>query len=302
MQPIFGLDLGGTKIEGVVLSNIENLQIISRLRIPTEANKGYEHILKQVAKLVELLAIDSGHEPTSIGLGTPGVLDPRTQTMKNCNTTAMNGKPMKKDLMDLLKIPVEISNDANCFAIAETHFGIVRDIMPDAKMVFGVIMGTGVGGGIVINGQVWDGRHGIGGEWGHSFLDESGGKCFCGNTGCVETIFSGTALQRFYTQQTGKTAKLSEILQAHKANTDPAATATVQRLLHFFGKGMANIINILDPDVIVIGGGVGNIDLLYTEGIKSIKNFVLNNQLDTPILKPKLGDSAGVFGAALLVK
>jgi predicted NBD/HSP70 family sugar kinase len=301
MQPIFGLDLGGTKIEGVVLSNIENLQIISRLRIPTEANKGYEHILKQVAKLVELLSIDSGYDPKAIGIGTPGVLDPITQTMKNCNTTAMNGKFMKRDLMDLLQIPVEISNDANCFAVAETRLGIVRDVMPNAKLVFGVIMGTGVGGGIVINGEVWDGRHGIGGEWGHSFLDESGGKCFCGNTGCVETLISGTGLQRYYAAQSGKNAKLSEILKAHQNNTDPIATATIQRLIHFFGKGIANIINILDPDVIVIGGGVGNIDLLYTEGIESVRKFVLNNQLDTQILKPKLGDSAGVFGAALLV-
>jgi fructokinase len=301
MQPIFGFDLGGTKIEGVVLSNIENLQIISRLRIPTEAHKGYAHILKQIAKLVELLAIDSGHEPQAIGIGTPGVLDPLTQTMKNCNTTAMNGKPMKKDLMDLLKIPVEISNDANCFAVAEARLGIVRDVLPDAKMVFGAILGTGVGGGIVINGHIWEGRQGIAGEWGHSFLDESGGKCFCGNMGCVETIFSGTALQRFYTAQSGKTAKLIDILKAHQHNTDPAATATIQRLLHFFGRGMANIINTLDPDVIVIGGGVGNIDLLYTEGIESVKKFIVNPRLDTKILKPKLGDSAGVFGAALLV-
>ena len=161
-------------------------------------------------------------------------------------------------------------------------------------------MGTGVVGGIVIDGKIWNGQHGIGGEWGHNHLDDSGGMCYCGRVGCVETMISGPALEKYYTKLTGKTLKLHEI-EANRAS-DPAAAETITRLHHYFGKAISVVTNILDPDVIIIGGGVGNIDSLYTEGVESLRKFIFNNGVDVKIIKPSLGDSAGVFGAAALME
>ena len=300
-QPLWGIDLGGTKIEGAILPSLNDPAPIIRTRIDTEASKGYEQIISQIEKLVANMKEESGLQPRSIGFGTPGVLDPGLQTMKNCNSTALNGKPLKKDLEDALKIPVVLANDANCFALAETHWGIVKEKFPGAKVVFGIIMGSGVGGGIVFEGKVWNGCHGIAGEWGHNYLDDSGGACYCGKTGCVETIISGPSLQRFYAGITGNNISLKEIMNRYHQQNDEAAKQTIQRLCRFFGKAVSVVTNLLDPDVIVIGGGVGNIDAIYTDGIKSLKEFIFNNSVDVPILKPSLGDSAGVFGAAALV-
>jgi predicted NBD/HSP70 family sugar kinase len=220
--------------------------------------------------------------------------------MKNSNSTALNGMPLQKDLEALLNIPVVLANDANCFALAETHWGAVKQAKPDARMVFGIIMGTGVGGGIVMDGKIWNGLHGIGGEWGHNFLDESGGPCYCGKTGCVETVLSGPGLQRYYHSLTGEQISLKEIVQKQQQGQE-AAVKTIERLNHFFGKAVSVITNILDPDIIVVGGGVGNIDSIYTEGYASLRQFIFNNRLDVQVVKPSLGDSAGVFGAAALV-
>jgi predicted NBD/HSP70 family sugar kinase len=300
-QALWGIDLGGTKIEGVILESITNPTAVIRTRVDTEASKGYDHILGQIAKLVKELEQKSGLRPRSIGIGTPGVLDPTLQTMKNSNTTAFNGKPLQKDLEVLLQLPVVLANDANCFALAEAHWGAVKEETPGARMVFGIIMGTGVGGGIVIDGKIWNGRHGIGGEWGHNFLDDSGGVCYCGKTGCVETVISGPALERYYAGLTGTPIKLKEIAARHRAGSDPAATETIGRLCHFFGKSVSVITNLLDPDVIVVGGGVGNMEDLYTLGLEALGQFIFNNRVETSLLKPRLGDSAGVFGAAALV-
>ena len=300
-QPLWGIDLGGTKIEGAILPSLNDPSPIIRTRIDTEAAKGYPHIIGQIEKLVNEMAAKSGLTPKSIGFGTPGVLDPILQTMKNCNSTALNGMPLKKDLEERLKIPVVLANDANCFALAETHWGIVKEKFPKASLVFGIIMGSGVGGGIVMDGKVWNGHHGIAGEWGHNFLDESGGPCYCGRTGCVETIISGPALQKYYSGITGNKITLKEIVQRHQQQTDEAATKTIERLCYFFGKAVSVVTNMLDPDVIVVGGGVGNIDAVYKEGLVSLKEFIFNNSVDVPVLKPSLGDSAGVFGAAALV-
>lgn len=299
-QPLWGIDLGGTKIEGAILPSLNDPTPIIRTRLDTEASKGYEHIILQIEKLVAKMKEESSLQPQSIGFGTPGVLDPGLQTMKNCNSTALNGKPLKKDLEDALKIPVVLANDANCFALAETHWGIVKGKYPNAKVVFGIIMGSGVGGGIVFDGKVWNGCHGIAGEWGHNYLDDSGGACYCGKTGCVETIISGPSLQRFYAGITGNNITLKEIMNRYHQN-DEAAIQTIQRLNRFFGKAVSVVTNMLDPDVIIIGGGVGNIDAIYTDGIKSLREFIFNNSVDVPIVKPSLGDSAGVFGAAALV-
>jgi fructokinase len=299
-QPLWGIDLGGTKIEGVILESIDNPTPLVRTRIDTEASQGYEHIIGQIARLVATMEEQSGLKPAAIGIGTPGVLDPTLQTMKNCNTVVLNGMPLQKDLEKNLQLRIELANDANCFALAETHWGVVKTSAPNARMVFGVIMGTGVGGGIVMDGKIWGGRHGIGGEWGHNFLDESGGPCYCGKAGCVETVISGPGTERYYEKLTGQRLRLKEIVTRHKEGSDPAATATIERLCHFFGKGISVITNLLDPDVLVIGGGVGNIDALYTEGLAQLGKFIFNNRVEVPLLKPSLGDSAGVFGAAAL--
>jgi fructokinase len=194
-----------------------------------------------------------------------------------------------------------MANDANCFALAETQWGVVRQQAPQSRLVFGIIMGTGVGGGIVVEGKIWNGRHGIAGEWGHNYLDESGGPCYCGKTGCVETVISGPATERYYESLTGQHLKLKEIDRRHREGGDPAATKTIDRLCHFFGKGISVITNLLDPDVIVVGGGVGNIEALYGKGLEELGRFIFNNRVEVPLLKPSLGDSAGVFGAAALV-
>jgi predicted NBD/HSP70 family sugar kinase len=299
-QPLWGIDLGGTKIEGVILQPDGISDPIVRTRIDTESFKGYDHIINQIVKLVEKMKEQSGLQPGKIGFGTPGVLDPILQTMKNCNSTALNGMSLKKDLEEKINVPVVLANDANCFALAETRWGVVKEKCPDAQIVFGIIMGTGVGGGIVINNQVWNGKHGIAGEWGHNFLDESGGNCYCGKTGCVETVISGPATERYYEKLTGEKIKLKEISKRY-AEGDAAAKQTIERLCDFFGKAVSVVVDILDPDVIVIGGGVGNIDALYIDGVEALKKYIFNNRVDVPILKPILGDSAGVFGAAALV-
>ena len=302
MNTLWGIDLGGTKVEGVVFDSVENPEVKSRLRVPTEADQGYEHVLQQIQKVVELMGQEVGHSPTKVGIGTPGSLDPPTQLMKNCNSVILNDKALLRDLENQLGIPVVMTNDANCFALAEARMGIVPDANPEARVVFGVIMGTGVGGGIVVNNKILYGRQGIAGEWGHTFLDDSGGPCYCGNVGCVEKIIAGPALEKYYESLTGEHIKLKEIMSNYSSGGDEAAQKTVARLLQFFGKGLANVIDILDPDAIVLGGGVGNIDLLYDQGVEEIKKYVFNTRLDTQILKPKLGDSAGVFGAALLAE
>jgi fructokinase len=301
MKSYWGIDLGGTKIEGVVLQIDEGIKVLARRRIATEADKGYEHIIGRMQELVQLLKEETGQVPDKIGIGTPGAIDTTTGTLKNSNTLCLNGQPFKEDLEKALGIPVALANDANCFALAEAKLGSVAENLPDAAVVFGVIMGTGVGGGIVVNGQVVNGKQGIAGEWGHNFLDESGGPCYCGRIGCVEMVISGPALERYYKSISGKELKLKEIVALHISQSDPHATATIQRLIYFFGKAIANVINILDPDAIVLGGGVGNIDFLYTEGLEEAKKYIFNTRPEILLLKPSLGDSAGVFGAASLV-
>ncbi len=298
---LWGIDLGGTKIEGVVLSGRDNPQIVLRKRIPTESNKGYNHILSRIKFLIDNMSNETGEYPKQIGFGTPGTTDPKTGLLKNSNTTCLNGKPLKQDLHKILNTQVVLANDANCFALAETLIGVVPEISPDAKVTFGVIMGTGVGGGIVVDGKIIGGRHGIGGEWGHNFLDQSGGACYCGKIGCVEKILSGKNLEIWHEDAFGEKRNLKEIYQAHLSGNDPNADATIDRLMTYFGKAMAVVINILDPDVVMLGGGVGNIDLLYTRGVDEVRKHVFNPELNTQFLKPKLGDSAGVFGAAFLV-
>ena len=300
MTTKWGIDLGGTKVECAVLDADNLRNVLIRRRLPTEAEKGYPHILSQIQKLVGEVSAELGEKPRYLGLATPGTLDPLTRTMRGCNTVIMNGQPMQEDLTRLLGLPCRVANDANCFALAEALMGAVPALQPDAQVVFGVILGTGVGGGVVVNRHVLSGRQGIAGEWGHNFLDESGGPCYCGKTGCVETIISGPSLQRFYASQSGEAKKLADIYAAYKAGTDPHAAATIERLIEHFAKGMSVIVNALDPDVIVLGGGVSNIEVLYTEGVERLRKYVFNPAPNVQVVQNQLGDSAGVFGAALL--
>ena len=299
-EHLWGIDLGGTKIEGAVLDAAQPDKVLFRNRLPTEAGKGYHHVVNQVALLVQMMEQHMGYRPDRIGIGTPGTLDPQSQLLKNSNSTALNGQPLKADLQKSLQMEVYMANDANCFALAETHMGVVQRNFPHARVVFGVIMGTGVGGGIVVNGQVINGLQGIAGEWGHNFLDDSGGACYCGKYGCVEKVIAGPALEKFYESRTGIHRSLKAIQQLAAGQMDVHALETLTRLTHFFGKALSVVVNILDPDVIVVGGGVGNIDLLYSAGVASLRKHVFNNHLETPVVKPLLGDSAGVFGAAFL--
>lgn len=301
MKTLWGIDLGGTKIEGVVLKNNPKFEIIERIRIPTEARHGYQHIIGQIGKLIEELQQKTGLSPERLGIGTPGAIDVKSQTLKNSNTVCLIGKPIRDDLEQLLDIPVEIENDANLFALAETHLGICQDLPSPPQTVFGVIMGTGVGGGIVINGKLLKGLHHIAGEWGHNHLSNSGGKCYCGKTGCVETIISGPAVERYYSEISGQSLSLKKIYSLSQKG-DPLAKKTIDRLLKYFAQAIAGVINTIDPDVIILGGGVGNIDALQTKGKELAQRFVFNNLLATKFLAPKLGDSAGVLGAALLTK
>lgn len=298
---LWGIDLGGTKVEGAILQSASTPNVIFRDRLPTEGHKGYDHILGQIKLVVDKMEMSAGYRAKKLGIATPGTLDPGLGLMKNSNSTSLNGKPLKKDLERILGMEVQMANDANCFALAEANMGIAKEKYPNAKVVFGVIMGTGVGGGVVVDGKVINGLQGIGGEWGHNFLDDSGGPCYCGKSGCVEKVLAGPALEKYYASISGQQKSLREVYELYKAGTDSHAKQTMERLTHFFGLALSVVVNILDPDVIVIGGGVGNIDIIYSEGVASLEKYVFNNRLDTPVLKPKLGDSAGVFGAAFLV-
>lgn len=296
---LWGIDLGGTKVEGVILDPERPGEAVHRLRVPTESSHGYDHVLGQIAKVVAQLEAASGlKRPARIGIGTPGATEPSTGALKNSNTVCLNGRPLRDDLCARLGVEARLANDANCFALAEALLGAGRG----EKVVMGLILGTGVGGGIVVRGDVLEGCHGIAGEWGHNPLRGETTPCYCGRQGCVETVCAGPSLERFYHEQTGQALRLPEIVRLAQAG-DPAATATLERLRDKFGEAIAAVINILDPDAIVIGGGVGNLDLLYTgETRAAVGRFVFNNEVRTKFLKPALGDSAGVFGAAMLVR
>ncbi len=285
-----GIDLGGTKIEGILTD--ENFQSITRKRIPTNQEDGYESILNSIKNLILQLSEEST-EKFSIGICTPGALSLNSGLIKNSNTQCLIGKDLKNDLKNLLNQDLSIENDANCFALAEAKLGAGKD----QNLVFGVIMGTGVGGGIIIDEKIHHGRTNIAGEWGHHCLYLDGNKCYCGNKGCVETYISGPALEKKWSTLTTLEQSLPQIIQSTQ---NPNFTNWKKSFLDDFGLSLANVIDILDPDVIVLGGGVSNIDFLYDEGKNSVYEKVFSDVVDTPIVKNELGDSAGVFGACML--
>jgi predicted NBD/HSP70 family sugar kinase len=259
---------------------------------------GYEHILSQIGCVVEQLETVSGQKrPAKLGIGTPGATEPATGTMKNSNTTCLIGKPLREDVSASLGLEAVLANDANCFALAEATLGAAQRY----PVVMGLILGTGVGGGLVVHGRLLEGLHGIAGEWGHNPICGETTPCYCGRKGCVETVLAGPSLERFYREHGGaEDIRLPEIVSRAGAG-DAVAQATLTRLQEKFGEAIAAIINVLDPDAIVIGGGVGNIDVLYTaEARLAVLRHTFNPEVRTQFLKPALGDSAGVFGAAML--
>jgi len=287
-----GVDLGGTKIEGVVLD--PSGREVVRRRMPTEQERGYAHIVGRVAALVaELRPLAPGH--AQVGIGTPGSLSARDGTLKNSNTVCLNGRSVQQDLQQAIGLPVRIENDANCFALAEARHGAGRG----HAMVFGVILGTGVGGGIVHDGVLWSGPQHIAGEWGHTLLDPAGPACYCGRRGCTETYLSGPALERAHRDAGGDPVDAIEIGRRAVAG-DACAAAVVDAYLERFGRALANVVDVLDPSVVVLGGGLSNLDVLYDRGRDAVARHVFNDELRTPIVRHRLGDSAGVIGAALL--
>ena len=283
-----GIDLGGTKTEAILLD--DSLNVLERKRVPTPKDN-YSEIVNTVSKLV--LEVSSNASDFSLGICTPGAISKKTGLIKNSNTQCLIGKPLKEDLEKKLKKNIAMENDANCFVTAESKMGAAKNF----DLVFGVIMGTGVGGGITVNGKLHSGRTNIAGEWGHHTLHRNGNPCYCGKTGCVETYISGPALEQKWESLSGESKSVPEIL----SNLDSdIGKIWKSEFLENFGYGLANVIDILDPDAIVLGGGLSNIDFLYREGKNSVYEKVFSDLVDTPILRNELGDSAGVYGAALL--
>ena len=285
-----GIDLGGTKIEGILVD--ENYQTIIRKRILTNQSNGYISILDSIKNLILELTQESDKK-TSVGVCTPGALSLDSGFIKNSNTQCLIGKDLQNDLKNILHCDISIENDANCFALAEAKLGSGKN----SNLVFGVIIGTGVGGGIVIDGKIHHGRTNIAGEWGHHCLHYGGNSCYCGSKGCVETYISGPALEKNWSQLSGLNQSLPEIIQ----NSDNVNFDNWKKsFLDNFALSLSNVIDILDPDMVILGGGLSNIDFLYDEGKYAVYEKEFSDTIDTPIVKNLLGDSAGVFGACLL--
>jgi fructokinase len=291
-----GIDLGGSKIEAVALDGTAELL---RRRVSTPRGD-YAATVGAVADLVAAIERELGATGT-VGVGIPGAISSITGRVKNANSTWLIGQPLDRDLERVLRRPVRVTNDANCFALSEATDGAARG----AGTVFGVILGTGTGAGIVVNGRVLEGRHRIAGEWGHNPLpwprddERPGPPCYCGHTGCIETYLSGPGLAAAYTAMAGRDADAAEI--AALANSgDPGANRTLELYESRLARGLAGIINVLDPDVIVVGGGLSNIARIYERVPSLLTPFVFSDSADTPVVRARHGDSSGVRGAAWL--
>lgn len=292
-----GVDLGGTKTEIVVLDEHGAQALRRRIATPRE---GYETIVRAVADLVRAAEAELGVTAT-VGVGMPGAVSPATGRIKNANTTCLIGRPMREDLGRALARPVRVANDANCFALSEAVDGAGAG----ADVVFGVIVGTGTGGGVVVHGRPLVGRNAIAGEWGHDPLpwprddERPGPACYCGQHGCIETFLSGPGLERDHVRHGSAPASAAEIAEA-AASGDPAARATLERYADRMARGLASVINVLDPDVIVLGGGVSKITWLLEAVPERWGAWVFSDRVDTALRVAAHGDSSGVRGAAWL--
>ena len=285
-----GIDLGGTKIEAILID--DQFQVIERKRVPTMRDDGYSAILKRIIDLAKDM-INTADVDGPIGICTPGAIEPETGLLKNSNTVCLIGQPIQKDMEKELKIPVLMENDANCFALAEATIGAAKKY----NVVFGVILGTGCGGGISIHKNIHRGANRIAGEWGHHTLYPDGRDCYCGNKGCTESYISGTALEKEWQEISGTFSRVTDVIDNKLYESHPEWRSN---FILNFGRAMANVIDILDPDAIVLGGGLSKIDFLYSDGKESAYSETFSEIVSTPILKNKLGDSGGVFGAAML--
>jgi fructokinase len=299
LENCIGIDLGGTKIEGIALAKSGSELFRKRIATPPKREKAeerYQDILMAIAGLInECRQIAGADAP--VGMGIPGSIKPGSNIVQNANTTELIGRALQNDLEKLIESPVAIANDANCFALAEAMTGAGKGF----SLVFGVIMGTGCGGGIVYDGRVRIGPNAIAGEWGHVSIDPAGEPCYCGNKGCIETKISGSGLQNSYYRQTGLRASLQEIAEQARQGQTPARMIFDQ-FLDDFGRALGGLISILDPDCIVLGGGLSNLPELYSAGLKRVKRYTFSMDIRTPIVQNKLGDSAGVIGAAWLAR
>jgi fructokinase len=292
-----GLDLGGTKIEGVALGD-DGAQL-ARRRVATPRHD-YPATLEAMAGLVRDLEAETGRRG-SVGVGMPGALSPATGLVKNANSTWLIGQPLDRDLSGLLARPVRFANDANCFALSEAVDGAAAG----ARVVFGVIVGTGTGGGVVVDRKVLTGKNAIAGEWGHNPLpwpregEWPGPACYCGKTGCVEAFLSGPGLARDFRQATGEDVAAPEIA-ARAGRGDAAATAALARYEDRMARALAVVLNILDPDVVVLGGGMSQVARLYESVPRLWQGWAFSDRVDTVLRPPVHGDSSGVRGAAWL--
>jgi fructokinase len=292
-----GIDLGGTKIKAIALD--DSGAPLDRHRVATPAGD-YRGIIEAIAALVAAIEEKLGQSAT-VGVGTPGSLSLRTGLMRNSNSTVLNGKPLDRDLEGALRRPVRLENDANCFALSEAMDGAGND----TEAVFGVILGTGVGGGLVVGKRLIPGRNRIAGEWGHNPLpwprgdEQPGPRCYCGKRGCIETFISGPALSRDFRSRTGRNATAGEISAAAGAG-DRNASTTLEVFEDRLARGLATVMNIFDPDKIVLGGGLSNIGRVYTNVPLLVERYVFSDAADTAIVRAKFGDSSGVRGAAWL--
>lgn len=289
-----GIDLGGTKTEAVLLS--PEGEVLFRERRPTPLAEGYDRVVASVASLAADAAgqAPSGSDRT-VGIGIPGSVDAHTGLVRNANSTCLIGRPFPADLERALGTPVAVRNDADCFTMAECAFGSGRGY----GLVFGVIMGTGCGGGICIDGVVREGPHRIAGEWGHMPVDPGGAPCYCGLRGCVETKISGSGVERSFLRGYGEHLSMKEIVAGARQGDERCRTA-FDRFLDDFGRCLAMVVCLLDPDAVVLGGGLSGIAEIYTEGLRRLRHYAFHDDLRTPVLRNRLGDSAGVFGAAWL--
>lgn len=288
-----GIDLGGTKIEGIAL-DAQGIEL-KRQRIATEAEGGPAHIIARIANLYAGLVCAIDDAPHTLGVGTPGAISKKTGLLKNSNTVCLNGQPLPALLEAALHHPLRIENDANCFALAEALHGAGRGY----DCVFGVIMGTGCGGGIVLGGQLRSGPQAIAGEWGHMVIDPAGPRCYCGASGCVETFISGGGVAQRFRLRSGRDLNAQRIIAAAAAG-DAECLSAMDDFHARFGQAIANLLAVLDPDIVVIGGGLSHLDSLYTRGVEEVARRVFSDDLTTPIVRNLLGDSAGVIGAALV--
>jgi fructokinase len=292
-----GVDLGGTKIEAVALDR--DGQERGRRRVPTPRGR-YGATLAAITTLVEGLERESG-EPARVGIGMPGALSPATGLVKNANSVWLNGRPLHQDLERLLHRPLRFANDANCFALSEARDGAGEG----APVVFGVILGTGTGGGVVVHGRVLGGPNAVAGEWGHNPLpwprpgEWPGAACYCGRSGCVETFLSGPGVTRDHREATGEELDAMTIA-ARAADGDAACEATLARYEERLARALATVVNLLDPDVVVLGGGLSNLSRLYAAVPGRWGSWVFSDRVDTALRPPKHGDSSGVRGAAWL--